>query len=465
LDGAKLKAFWQAHRRGALILAGSVGASLSLWHLFGSWVGVAAISAGLLLLALVEPARETVPRKRDVDEAARQVSAARVGVAVAVLAGAVGVTTHAVQFGSVAAFLAVGSGAAVVGGASLVVGSLLGFLFGIPRSAAGEAAPASSGQAVAKGSGDAAAQAPVEYRANTNLEQISDWLTKILVGVGLTQLTKVPELLQQYSETIKPLLGGTTAAGTFGVALSVYFFITGFMIGYLWTRLALGGALRAADLAAIGQRTANVESKLQKLERQAVLDANALGMATAVLSPGADTPQPTQEALEEALRAASPPVRVQIFYRAAEQRAANWRDAANKAKVARVIPIFRALVASDPEDRYHRNHAELGYALKDQPTPDWSEAEAELSKAIAIRGDPAEHGWVIYEFARALCRIHQDQGYAAQRPSTKEARQEILRDLRVSLLARNLRSTVLQEPSVSEWLRLNEVAEKELRLS
>ncbi len=32
----------------------------------------------------------------------------------------------------------------------------------------------------------------VNYRSNTNLEQISDWLTKILVGVGLTQQTFFP---------------------------------------------------------------------------------------------------------------------------------------------------------------------------------------------------------------------------------------------------------------------------------
>jgi len=35
------------------------------------------------------------------------------------------------------------------------------------------------------------------YSGNTNLEQISDWLTKILVGVGLTQLREIPGQVQR----------------------------------------------------------------------------------------------------------------------------------------------------------------------------------------------------------------------------------------------------------------------------
>src|SRR6266508_6277591 len=65
--------------------------------------------------------------------------------------------------------------AALVAGGAFVAGGLLGFLFGIPRSLAGP-----------EGSVDGAA-AGGAYRPNTNLEQISDWLTKILVGVGLVQ--------------------------------------------------------------------------------------------------------------------------------------------------------------------------------------------------------------------------------------------------------------------------------------
>ena len=57
----------------------------------------------------------------------------------------------------------------------------------------------------------------------------------------------------------------------------------------------------------------------------------------------------------------------------------------------RTIPIFRALITSDTEKRYHANFAQLGFALKDQRKPAWSEAEEALSRAIAIRSEKLWH--------------------------------------------------------------------------
>jgi len=68
----------------------------------------------------------------------------------------------------------------LVGAASISVGSLLGFLFGMPRAMV---APSTSEET------DAAA--PMTYRPSTNLEQVSDWLTKILIGVGLVELRQI----------------------------------------------------------------------------------------------------------------------------------------------------------------------------------------------------------------------------------------------------------------------------------
>jgi hypothetical protein len=56
---------------------------------------------------------------------------------------------------------------------------------------------------------------PVAFRGNTNLEQISDWLTKILVGVGLTQLGRVGGALDAIGVSVGPLLGDSAAASTF----------------------------------------------------------------------------------------------------------------------------------------------------------------------------------------------------------------------------------------------------------
>lgn len=61
-------------------------------------------------------------------------------------------------------------------GAGVSIGSMLGFLFGVPRS---NVHLGPDGQAE---TGDEPAYVP-----NTNLETISDWLTKVVVGVGLVE--------------------------------------------------------------------------------------------------------------------------------------------------------------------------------------------------------------------------------------------------------------------------------------
>src|SRR5262249_23262070 len=90
--------------------------------------------------------------------------------------GAVGIVLYGVpaglafEGGGTAAFKIVGV-AFLVAGASFVSGCLVGFLFAIPRTVQGE-----------EGSKVSGPSQQTQYRPNTNLEQISDWLTKILVG-------------------------------------------------------------------------------------------------------------------------------------------------------------------------------------------------------------------------------------------------------------------------------------------
>lgn len=134
--------------------------------------------------------------------------------------------TQARDSGSVLAFALMLSGAATVGG------GLLGFLFGVPRAASSP-------------EGDNGRR----YRANTNLEQISDWLTKILVGVGLVQLGQLGQLGGSLLRGVAPALGGTTTSAPFGGALLCYFTMLGFLGGWLVTQLYLGRALSHADQA------------------------------------------------------------------------------------------------------------------------------------------------------------------------------------------------------------------------
>lgn len=123
-------------------------------------------------------------------------------------------------------------------------GSVFGFLFGIPRSLEG-AAPAASDKPGAAGGAAPPAQ-------NAGLEQVADWLTKILLGAGLTQLGEVKRIVLRLSDWISACVctdasHGASVARVFGFAVVVYFGALGFLAGYLATRLLLARLLRKAD--------------------------------------------------------------------------------------------------------------------------------------------------------------------------------------------------------------------------
>jgi len=141
-----------------------------------------------------------------------------VALAVAVVYG--GAVAPAGQW-FIAAFAAFMSAAA-----PFALGVFVGFLFGIPKTRAEPPPP------------DVARLDLTE--PNTNLEQVSDWLTKILIGVGLTQLTVIPDKLQATSAYVAMAIdGGSAGASAVVAAVLVYFSIAGFLWGFLVTRLIL----------------------------------------------------------------------------------------------------------------------------------------------------------------------------------------------------------------------------------
>jgi hypothetical protein len=127
----------------------------------------------------------------------------------------------------------------LIAAAALAAGLFLGFLFGIPK-AAGEPLPQSgtqtqAGQVANTPNATVTAQAKASLKANTNLVEISDWLTKMIVGVGLYQLSKLPgklKLLADYFATVGP-------PSPLVLAILGYFGIFGFLLGYLWARIYL----------------------------------------------------------------------------------------------------------------------------------------------------------------------------------------------------------------------------------
>jgi hypothetical protein len=100
--------------------------------------------------------------------------------------------------------------------AFFAVGMTAGFIFAIPKA---------SGQCV-----------------NSNLELISDWLTKILVGVGLTQFRSIPTELRKLAIFAAGGSGSSDQNHAFALFVILYFFFGGFVAAYLETRVVLTGA-------------------------------------------------------------------------------------------------------------------------------------------------------------------------------------------------------------------------------
>ena len=148
--------------------------------------------------------------------------------------------------------------------ASTVVGGLVGFLFGVPRSAAGN------------DDSRVTATSHSRYLANTNLEQISDWLTKILVGLGLTQLGPIHDALKRLISSVEPALGARPDSGVFGAALLVCYTVSGFMCGWLATRLLVTSALSDVDCAMEQLHRSADELQAGNTERSLELQADGL---------------------------------------------------------------------------------------------------------------------------------------------------------------------------------------------
>lgn len=367
-----------------------------------------------------------------------------------------------------------GFAVAVMASASAaILGWLLGFLFGIPRtlqSAApvdrpqgappppGAASPAGPAPALVT-PGEAPDVARTEYAANTNLEQISDWLTKILVGIGLTQVGPMTAHIRELATALGQAIAGPGEGFAFALALLLFYAVAGFLQGYLWTRLYLPGALHEADTAKQALAEARrATAAVAQVQEQQVKDAAALAIVQRQLDPTPGEPPPDAAQLTAALANASPPVLAHVFARAHDTRKENREQ--NNARMALTIPIFRALADNDVAGNFHRNHAQLGYALKDQARPtddDLRAAEQALTRAIQIRDAQGVGGWSWYETVRAICRIRLDPEYRAGKTSTETARAAILADLGAGRGHRYPQEIIARDKDIRAWLERNNV--------
>jgi hypothetical protein len=131
--------------------------------------------------------------------------------------------------------------------ASLIVGALVGFLFGFPKTSERQ-------------------ESTALLTTNTNLDQVSDWLTKILVGIGLVQFGKISHGIDHLATSLAPGLGEGTGAQPFAFGLLVYSAVDGFLLGYIWARTVASRLLREAaeDLShSLQAQGVALEAKLQ----------------------------------------------------------------------------------------------------------------------------------------------------------------------------------------------------------
>jgi hypothetical protein len=132
--------------------------------------------------------------------------------------------------------------------AYLVIGALFGFIFSVPKLISDTKV---STVDTSNLTGDTLEKANVaalksKVQENTNLTQISDWLTKVIIGATLVQIKEVPKFILKVATVMGKgvLIAGTAAANgsqaTVACAAIILFFSTwGFICGYLVMKLVL----------------------------------------------------------------------------------------------------------------------------------------------------------------------------------------------------------------------------------
>jgi hypothetical protein len=298
------------------------------------------------------------------------------------------------------------------GMAALAAGAIVGFLFGIPR-------VVQTGPQPNADPADTEAATPVAYRVqvNTNLEQISDWLTKIIVGLGLINLGKLPEHVGRISAYVGASFGPEPEHAHFACAVLLYFSVMGFALGYLLTRLYLTGAFVAADRAATSPE--KFRSELEREARSAA--SSAKGM------PSTSQVEAAERVGRMALDVDAPVVRSQVEDLAREYERTRSSMRAGTERTRRLDDIVRRMRTLGMAARF------LLPELTKSTSPGMRLAAVALLEVtpdreylawLADRFEPnAERPFIIYHAAVAVCAASTQLEPADVEPHITVARQ------------------------------------------
>lgn len=161
----------------------------------------------------------------------------------------------------------------MTGTLGMASGAILGFLFGIPRVSAQVPVTTADRESVAR-----------VIRSNTNLEEISDWLSKIIVGLSLSQIAKAGDYFARFRDVVASSVGGgdqlTPVLATFVLVVSV---IIGFLWIYLETRIILTRIFDSVEKSLNDQVVAKLSSALEQAAQSAPSGIQALAPAADAL--------------------------------------------------------------------------------------------------------------------------------------------------------------------------------------
>ena len=311
----------------------------------------------------------------------------------------------------------------IVAAAAFAAGGLIGFVFGIPRIPNGNGGP--EGKIADNGSSGSNGNGSILH--NSNLVQVSDWLTKILLGAGLTQMGQIGDTLARIAVAVTE---DTGVAKAFIAPLIIYFVVLGFLSVYVWTVTIFTGIISRSlreEVSLVQAEVSGLRTELSSVQQEVTYQRQAWSLIEIQLNRESREPDTPVAEIRDALARLEASDLVKIFYHVRRIRQETWQR--NKPRMARTMPIFEALIELDREERFHRSHAQLGYCHKDRLKPDYAAALACLTRAIEIRNRRGIKGWTNYEFNRALCRIALEREQGGLSPAFQDA---TLVDLRVA---------------------------------
>jgi len=318
---------------------------------------------------------------------------------------------------------------------SLAVGATVGFLFGIPRS---------GGEAPTEGGTTAPSSPDIPLndggsRPNTNLEEVSDWLTKILVGLSLVNLTSIERHVHAIAVNAAAVLHAAPTATDISVATAscVGFVVMGFLCGYLYTRLFLQGAMGRA----------NAMNRANQDYRQKVAAELAQVPAPDTKSTSTEpiVPSPADREAAARLQQAAPSVSPDVALEPIRALAAEYESIRRTMSYGVERTRRMSTIASRMQRLGYVAEPYLG-ALADSPSP--GERLAAIM-ALQMRFDPARIEWLANRLVEepAFPAYQAGSALLARLPTVGPSEAERIRKAATEAIAEHRKRGLPEEPS------------------